>query len=71
MFSGSSVVSQVFNLNGLKVISNDAMKFNSAFAKTLLNIDREETDLKIIPILMEESNSYNLKTSLQNLLKKK
>ena len=61
MFSGSSVVSQVFNLNGLKVISNDAMKFNSAFAKTLLNIDREETDLKIIPILMGKVKSYKLK----------
>ena len=61
MFSGSSVVSQVFNLNGLNVISNDALQFNSAFAKTLLNIDREDTDLKTIPIVMEELKSYKLK----------
>ncbi len=60
MFSGSSVVSQVFNLNGLNVISNDALQFNSAFAKTLLNIEREETDLKIIPLIMEELKSYKL-----------
>ncbi len=61
MFSGSSVVSQVFNLNGLNVISNDALRFNSAFAQTLLNIEREETDLKIIPLAMEELKSYKLK----------
>jgi adenine-specific DNA methylase len=61
IFSGSSVVSQVFNLNGLNVISNDALQFNSAFAKTLLNIEREETDLKLIPLVLEELKSYKLK----------
>jgi hypothetical protein len=61
MFSGSSVVSQVFNLNGLNVISNDALHFNAAFAKTLLNIDRGEKDLKILPFVMEELKYYRLK----------
>jgi len=61
IFSGSSVVSQVFNLNGLNVISNDAMQFNSAFAMTLLNIDRAETDFNIIPLLMEKIKFFKLK----------
>ena len=61
IFSGSSAVSQVFNLNGLNVISNDAMQFNSAFAKTLLNIDREETDLKSIPFIIKELEAFRLK----------
>ena len=60
LFSGSSVVSQVFNLNGLNVISNDALQFNSAFAKTLLNIDREDNDLKTIPVVMGVLKSYKL-----------
>jgi adenine-specific DNA-methyltransferase len=61
MFSGSSVVSQVFNLNGLNVVSNDVMKFNSAFAKALLNIDREEADLKSLSIVLNKLNAFTLK----------
>lgn len=53
LFSGSSVVSQVFNLNGLNVVSNDAMKFSAVFARTLLNIGRSEDDLKNLPSAFE------------------
>ncbi|WP_243348438.1 DNA adenine methylase [Parabacteroides sp. FAFU027] len=60
MFSGSSVVSQVFNLNGLNVISNDAMKFTYAFTKTLLNIDRKEADLKILQIVFDKLRAFKL-----------
>lgn len=66
MFSGSSVVSQVFNLNGLNVISNDALQFNSVFAKTLLNIDRNEMDLTNIPNAVEELKSYRLAVEFTN-----
>ncbi len=61
MFSGSSVVSQVFNLNGLDVISNDALHFNSAFSNTLLNIERKVEDLQALPQIMGKLKSFKLK----------
>jgi adenine-specific DNA-methyltransferase len=60
MFSGSSVVSQVFNLNRLNVISNDALRFNSSFAKALLNIDRASEDIGYLTEILEDLKNYQL-----------
>jgi adenine-specific DNA-methyltransferase len=61
LFSGSSVVSQVFNLNRLNVISNDALHFNSAFAKALLNVNRKDLDLLNIPLAVQKLNIFTIK----------
>ena len=62
LFSGSSIVSQVFNTNGLNVIANDALKFNSVFAKTLLNIDRKDNDIQLLSF--KQLKSYSLSSEL-------
>jgi len=48
LFSGSSVVSQSFNLRGMNVVANDALRFNSVFSTALLNINRTESDLLLL-----------------------
>jgi adenine-specific DNA-methyltransferase len=66
LFSGSTLVSQVFNSNGLQVISNDSLKFNAAFARTLLNIDRKESDLELLKLILRKLESYSLPAELVN-----
>jgi len=60
MFSGSTIVSQIFNLEGLNVISNDALKFNSVFSKSLLNIGRGVSDLKIVDHVLEQLKNFTI-----------
>lgn len=60
MFSGSSVVAQTFNSNGLNVISNDVLRFNSAFSKSLLNIDRKTTDLEGLEPIIQKIKVFKL-----------
>ena len=51
-------------MNGLNVVSTDALQFNSVFSKVLLNIEREETDLNGLPAVLERLSSYKLKDEL-------
>lgn len=60
LFSGSSVVSQAFSNNGIKVISNDVQKFSGILSSTFLNIDLKIADLDITSdILIKHSLSEN------------
>ena len=60
LFSGSTLVSQIFNSHGLNVISNDVLQFNSAFSSALLNIERQETDLERIPLAIVKLQKFKL-----------
>lgn len=62
MFSGSSVVSQSFNLLGMNVVSNDALRFNSVFSSALLNIDRGDADVIGVADAVEKLKGFQLDT---------
>jgi adenine-specific DNA-methyltransferase len=66
LFSGSSVVSQSFNLRGMDVVSNDALRFNSVFASALLNIDRADTDVASLAQAIELLRNYQLSARFTN-----
>lgn len=62
LFSGSTIVSQVFNIKNLNVIANDALSFNSVFAKSLLNVNRHSADLSNFSKTLNVIEKFSLDT---------
>lgn len=80
LFSGSSVVAQLFYNNGYKVIANDSQNFCGTIAKTFLQTDFSPEDLKfdseiLLSALSEDHIFYRVYNNLiiteNNLLGKR
>jgi adenine-specific DNA methylase len=59
LFSGSSIVSQAFSNNGIKVISNDVQKFSGIISNTFLKIDFDIKDLDISPEILFKNDIFD------------